>query len=65
MRTFKTFDVHKHVDKVTRNYLQLCYMCDDKHRCTTENECKQCWEENGAVPEQQDDTRDLLQAYYA
>ncbi|PZM63873.1 hypothetical protein [Paenibacillus dendritiformis] len=65
MRTFKTFDVHKHTDNVTRNYLQLCYMCDDKHRCTTENECKQCWEENGTVPEQQDDTRDLLQAYYA
>lgn len=64
MRTFKTFDTH--TDTVTRNYLQLCYMCDDKHQCTTEETCRQCWADQGLAPEQRkEETRDLLNAYYA
>ncbi|EPY05221.1 hypothetical protein AZ66_17825 [Paenibacillus sp. E194] len=63
MRTFKTFDT---TDQVTRNFLQLCYMCDDNDRCTTEEECRQCWADQGlAAKPEVEETRELLNAYYA
>ncbi|WP_195570605.1 hypothetical protein [Paenibacillus sp. 1001270B_150601_E10] len=63
MRTFKTFD---QMNKVTQNYLQFCYMCDDKAKCTTEAACRECWTKNNCDAEvERHETRDMLQAYYA
>lgn len=62
MRTFKTFDT---TDQVTRNFLQFCYMCDDNDRCT-EDKCRQCWADKELAAEQEcEETRELLNAYYA
>ncbi|MUG47490.1 hypothetical protein [Paenibacillus woosongensis] len=57
-------------DQVTRNLLQFCYHCEDAHLCTTEEACKACWAENGWFePEAEaagaEETRQLLQFYYA
>ncbi|MCG7409353.1 hypothetical protein MH117_18200 [Paenibacillus sp. ACRRX] len=64
MRTFKTFN---DTNKVTQYFLQLCYNCDDKHLCTTEEECKQCWTNHHQVDvdNEHNETRDMLAAYYA
>lgn len=55
-------------ENVTRNYLQFCYTCEDAHLCTTEETCQACWAEQGlnAMPEENaEETRELLQLYYA
>ncbi|WP_430522297.1 hypothetical protein [Paenibacillus brevis] len=55
-------------ENVTRNYLQFCYTCEDAHLCTTEETCQACWAEQGlcAAPEENaEETRELLQLYYA
>lgn len=63
MREFKTFD---ETNKVTNNYLQFCYMCDDKHRCTTEETCRQCWADNGVETEgKTNETYKMMAEYYA
>ncbi|WP_375163016.1 hypothetical protein [Paenibacillus sp. SC116] len=64
MRTFTTFDYKE--QNVTRNFLQLCYMCDDKHLCATEETCRACWTEQGVLKEEgQQETQKLMNAYYA
>ncbi|MFS0723019.1 hypothetical protein [Paenibacillus sp. 1P07SE] len=53
---------------VTRNLLQYCYTCDDAGNCLTEEACRQCWLEHGLLGNEigaEEDTRTLLQAYYA
>ena len=58
MTTFQT-------DYVTRNLLQLCYNCDDAHLCETEEKCRACWADSGMLPEQNDETKQLLDLVHA
>ncbi|MGZ9584221.1 hypothetical protein [Paenibacillus marinisediminis] len=63
MKVFKTFD---DTNKVTSNFLQFCYMCDDKHKCTTEEACRQCWADKNVDTEgNRNETSDMLTSYYA
>ncbi|WP_160031766.1 hypothetical protein [Paenibacillus sp. An7] len=34
-------------DQVTRNLLMYCYTCEDATFCTTEEECRACWADQG------------------
>lgn len=55
-------------ETVTRNFLQFCYTCEDAHLCTTEEACQACWAEQGLHEQHADvvdETRELLQFYYA
>ena len=62
MKAFKTFD---DTNKVTNNYLQFCYMCDDHHKCTTEEACRQCWaDRNIATEGERSEICDMLNASY-
>lgn len=38
-------------DQVTRNLLMYCYTCEDATFCTTEEECKACWADQGLYDE--------------
>lgn len=63
MKEFKTFDA---TNNVTANYLQFCAMCDDRHRCTTEEACRQCWADQHLDTEgTRNETRDMITSYYA
>ncbi|GIP55999.1 MULTISPECIES: hypothetical protein [Paenibacillus] len=55
-------------ENLTRNFLQLCYTCDDAHLCMTEEACQACWAEQGLNEMETEgvhETRELLQFYYA
>lgn len=55
-------------NQLTRNYLTLCYNCQDVHLCETEEQCLACWTEQGMLAEQAQDTAEtgkLLNMYYA
>ncbi|MBY9079248.1 hypothetical protein KIH86_22540 [Paenibacillus sp. HN-1] len=58
MRTFET-------DFVTKNLLQLCYNCEDAYLCETEEQCMACWTENGMIPQEEDETKRLLDLVHA
>ncbi|MDO7904866.1 hypothetical protein Q5741_00395 [Paenibacillus sp. JX-17] len=52
---------------VTNNLLQFCYTCEHAHECTTEEQCKACWAENGMLPEENEglnETRKYLNMAY-
>ncbi|QDH23320.1 hypothetical protein [Saccharibacillus brassicae] len=54
--------------QMTRNYLTLCYNCQDAHLCDTEEQCLACWTEQGLLNEQETEpaeTHALLNLYYA
>ncbi|WP_172251008.1 hypothetical protein [Saccharibacillus deserti] len=54
--------------QLTRNYLTLCYNCQDAHLCETEEQCLACWAEQGMLNEEEQDTAEtgkLLKMYYA
>lgn len=62
MKEFKTFDDK---NRVTANYLQFCYMCDDRHLCTTEESCRQCWADQNLDTEgTRSETQKLMCNYY-
>ena len=54
-------------EQITRNFMQLCYHCDDAHRCDTEQKCMQCWEEQGLLHEDEalNETQQFLQMMHA
>ncbi|MDO3412258.1 hypothetical protein QWJ34_21015 [Saccharibacillus sp. CPCC 101409] len=53
--------------QLTRNYLTLCYNCQDAHLCETEEKCLACWSEQGLMDEETEasETNELLNMYYA
>ncbi|RXZ81631.1 hypothetical protein EBB07_13275 [Paenibacillaceae bacterium] len=53
---------------VTENLLRFCYHCEAAHECTTEEQCRACWEAAGIgkpLEEGAEEMQQLLQAYYA
>ncbi|GGO02120.1 hypothetical protein [Saccharibacillus kuerlensis] len=55
-------------DQMTRNYLNLCYNCQDAYLCETEEQCLACWSEQGLLDEAapaEAETSKLLNLYYA
>ncbi len=54
--------------QLTRNYLNLCYNCQDAHLCESEEQCLACWAEQGVLDEEETEaaeTGKLLNMYYA
>ncbi|NGZ74617.1 hypothetical protein [Saccharibacillus alkalitolerans] len=55
-------------NQLTRNYLTLCYNCQDAHLCDTEEQCLACWADQGLLNEEEAEaveTGRLLNMYYA
>ncbi len=54
-------------NQLTRNYLNLCYNCQDAHLCESEEQCLACWAEQGVLEEETEasETGQLLNLYYA
>lgn len=53
-------------DKTTEYLLQFCYNCEHACNCDTEEKCRECWDEQGLLEEQQqDETRYFLDLVHA
>ena len=55
-------------NQLTRNYLNLCYTCQDAPICENEEQCLACWAEQGMLDQvepQAEETGRLLTMYYA
>lgn len=42
-------------DQLTRLYLQHCYTCEDAALCATEEDCLNCWTEQGLLDNREDE----------
>lgn len=41
-------------DQITRLYLQNCYTCEDAALCATEEDCLNCWTEQGLIDREEE-----------
>ncbi|WP_411346938.1 hypothetical protein [Paenibacillus sp. WLX2291] len=49
----------------TKYYMDLCYNCEEAAKCQDEETCLACWADQGLFDKEQDDTHQMLNAYYA